>query len=400
MNLSRNLRLTLFGILYFAQGTMLSYFLTFNILYLGESGYTPADVGIFQAVLVIPFVIKIFLGMLSDAVNLFGLGHRKPYIVIGLVGQAVFIVILPNISIAEGLGTFAVLAFMASFSMALYDTCTDGLALDTTPENERGVVQGVMNGARAAGVLVMLLVGGWMAENIGWSGVFYAVAILAVIPLIFVLRIKEDPTRMLRQPFTWSAFKAFRSGAVLLVAAMGFIYSISLDGVLTFLSDNLRDALQVSIGNIGMLVALSMVGRIVGSLTNSYVTDRIGHKQSVYVAIAITTLGCVGLALGGGVTLIAIFGFIFGLAYGYYASVFAAVAMDLSDSHISASMFAIFMMFINIGTVGGQAIGGVLTESIGFKMMVLVMGAINLLNIFLVKGIFRGRTGEAGAVEA
>jgi len=57
---------------------------------------------------------------------------------------------------------------------------------------------------------------------------------------------------------------------------------------------------------------------------------------------------------------------------------------DFSDPHISASMFAIFMMFINLGTVGGQMLGGVLTQNLGFKLMCLLMGGINLLNVLLV----------------
>jgi predicted MFS family arabinose efflux permease len=63
--------------------------------------------------------------------------------------------------------------------------------------------------------------------------------------------------------------------------------------------------------------------------------------------------------------------------------------MDFSDPHISASMFAIFMMSVNIGTAGGQSVGGLLTERLGFTGMVLVMGAINLLNVPIVIGIFR-----------
>jgi predicted MFS family arabinose efflux permease len=63
--------------------------------------------------------------------------------------------------------------------------------------------------------------------------------------------------------------------------------------------------------------------------------------------------------------------------------------MDFSDPHISASMFAIFMMFVNIGTAGGQSIGGMLTERLGFTGMVLIMGAINLINVSIVIGIFR-----------
>jgi hypothetical protein len=62
--------------------------------------------------------------------------------------------------------------------------------------------------------------------------------------------------------------------------------------------------------------------------------------------------------------------------------------LDLADPRICATMFAICMMFVNIGTVGGQMLSGFLTERTGFSMMVIIMGAINLMNIFLVIGLF------------
>lgn len=389
MTLSRNLRLSLFGGLYFTQGVTLSFILTFNILYLGEAGYGPGEVGFLQALLLVPFILKIFLGILSDSVNLFGLGHRKPYILIGLLGQTALIYLVPSISVAEGLGAYAVTLLLAATGMALHDTCTDGLALDTTPEEERGLIQGVMTGARAAGILVVLLVGGWIVTNLGWSWYFYILALLLLLPVPLVLLVREDPSQTQRRPFRWSAFKALGQGTVLLVAALGVLYAFTLDGVLTFLSDYLRQTMHVSIGNIGVLVALSMVGRIVGAASNTWVTDRIGHRQSLFVAIALASLACVGLALGGNPGLVALFGFVFGMAYGYYASVYGVVAMDFSDPHISASMFAIFMMFVNIGTAGGQSVGGLLTERLGFTGMVLVMGAVNLINVPIVIGIFR-----------
>ncbi|MFN2167037.1 MAG: MFS transporter, partial [Anaerolineae bacterium] len=131
--------------------------------------------------------------------------------------------------------------------------------------------------------------------------------------------------------------------------------------------------------------------RILGAASNGWLTDRIGHRRSLFLAIGLAFLACAGLALGGGVSLIALFGFLFGLAYGYYTSVYAAVAMDFSDPHISASMFATFMMAVNLGTAVGQPVSGILTENLGFGAMALLMGAVNLVNIPLVIAIVRNR---------
>lgn len=115
-------------------------------------------------------------------------------------------------------------------------------------------------------------------------------------------------------------------------------------------------ALELSIGNIGLLVVLSMVGRIFGVISNSWITDRIGYKQSLYVAIGLTSLDCLGMSMNLGIGWIGFFGFLIGLAYEYFKAVFAAVAMKMSNPAIAASMFAIFMMFINLGTVGGHRV--------------------------------------------
>jgi len=389
MNLSRNFRLVLFGSLYFVQGTLMSYFMTFNILYVGESGYGPAEIGIFTAILTVPFVLKIFLGMLSDGVNLLGMGHRKPYILIGLIGQAVAMLVLPHIPIVEGWGAFVLVALAASISMALHDACTDGLAMDITLKNERSAVQGVMTGSRAAGMLVMLLIGGKIIELFGWQWLFYVVGLSVIPALLFVRILQVDPSKIQRQVFQWSSFKTLGQGVVLMVAGLGLLTSVTLNGITPFFSNYLRDALHISIGNIGFLVALSMVGRIAGAFFSSRMANRINHKPSLVIGIGLTSVACFGLALSERVALIAIFAFLFGVAYGYFSSVYGVLAMNHSDLHIAASMFAIFMMFINLGAMGGQIIGGFLTESIGFNQMILVMGLINLVSIFFVIGIFK-----------
>jgi predicted MFS family arabinose efflux permease len=280
--------------------------------------------------------------------------------------------------------------------MALYDTCTDGLAMDTTPENERGIIQGVMVGARAAGILLMLVVGGWLVDRFGWPAVFFSVSAISVLPMLLLIfsGIREsDDLDSKREPFQWAAFRSFGSLPVVLLAVLGFVYTISLDGILTFLSGHLASGYSMSVGSVGLLLALSMVGRILGALSNSWITDKIGDKQSLLVAIGLATLACLGLGFEFGVIWIGVFSFLFGLAYGYYSAVYAAVAMKLSRPEIAASMFAIFMTFLNIGTVGGQAVGGMLTEGLGFGAMALILGVLNLVNVPIVFGLFRKRFG-------
>ena len=178
---NRTLRYALFALLYFTQGTILSYFTALNALYFLSQGLTMTNVGIFSAIALVPFILKIFLGMLSDRVNLFGRGHRVPYILIGLSVQFACLVVVPFIDLKTGYWLFVGLAFILQMGMALYDTCTDGLALDTTPPEEQGTIQGFMVGGRAVGVIAIASIVGWLAQNVSWASVFWLLAVLTLL---------------------------------------------------------------------------------------------------------------------------------------------------------------------------------------------------------------------------
>jgi len=172
---SRWLRYPLFALLYFVQGAVVAYFTALNSLYLISFNLTMSQIGLIGTVGMIPFVLKIFLGMLSDRVNFLNFGHRKPYILIGLIIQGICLVIVPLIDPGKQYWLYAALAFTLMTGQALYDTCTDGLALDTTSSEEQGTIQGFMVGGRALGVVILSAVIGLVVDAFSWKVMFYLV---------------------------------------------------------------------------------------------------------------------------------------------------------------------------------------------------------------------------------
>jgi PAT family beta-lactamase induction signal transducer AmpG len=106
------------------------------------------------------------------------MGHRKPYILIGLLIQAVCLVLVTLIHPGDQFPLYVLTAFILQAGMALYDTCTDGLALDTTPESGQGTIQGLMVGGRALGVVIVSGVIGLLVQRTSWSAAFYLLAAL------------------------------------------------------------------------------------------------------------------------------------------------------------------------------------------------------------------------------
>lgn len=376
-----------FGTLYFAQGVILAYFLTFNILYLRDAGFAADEIGFFQATLVLPFVLKLLLGVVSDRYSLLKLGHRYPYIVLGLLLQCLAFGGIALLQLSAGLWVFFGLAMTAAAGMAMYDTSTDGLAVESTPVDARARIQAVMVGARAAGILFVLLAGGRVIGAWGWTALFSLVVLFTLPALMTTLWRWRSAQPVPHVSFDWSAFRLLLGRERMLFAALGTLFALVLDGVLSYLSFHPLSGSVSDIGTVSSLVALSMFGRIVGAAINGGLGRRLGQHGVFKVAVLASACACAGLALNEGVTLLAIACVLFGMAYGLFTAAYAASAMALTDARVAASQFAIFMMFLNIGVALGQAVGGVLVDIAGFQWLAVSGAVLVSVNLFVLRSL-------------
>ncbi len=384
----KTLRYSMFGLLYFSQGTILSYFTALNALYFLSRGLSMQDVGIFASIALIPFVIKIFLGMLSDRVNLLGLGHRKPYIIIGLIVQAVCLVIVPFIDLATHYWTFVGLAFILQMGMALYDTCTDGLALDTTPAEEEGTVQGIMVGGRALGVVVTASLVGILAQYVGWQAVFWSLAVFTLLPMPLVLGIREAE-RPEERTFDWGAFKAFRQKTVLALSGIGFVFFLIIAGVNQLVNPFLEQRFAIDLSTAGYITTVWGIGVVLGGVFGGRIMKKIGKSSATRIAIVVSLLSCLLLAVTPGTASAWIIVFFFGLAYGTYQTVYFALPMSYTEPRIAASMFAILMAVSNVAQGAGMALSGIFADRLGFVLTFIIFGALNILAVPLLPALFK-----------
>lgn len=398
---NKTIRLILFGSLYFTQGTILGYFSSLNALYLLDNGLTMTDVGIFAAIALIPFVLKIFLGMLSDRINLFGRGHRIPYILIGLAVQLLCLLAVPLINPSRQYWLFVGLAFLLQLGMALYDTCTDGLALDTTPISGQGQIQAFMVGGRAIGTIVAASLVGLLAQHVSWSAVFWSLALLTLIPLPFVLNVRE-PEREANERFDWNAFSAFKRWPVIAVGLAGLVVFLVIVGAQQQVNPFLTEELGVNLSQIGMITSLWGVGIVLGSIVGSTLMKKLPIKNAFLIMLAAIAVSLTSLSLfvqaQYGLELAIALVVLYGLAYGIGQTITFALCMRVVDSRIAASMFAILMAFTNVGQGIGLALSGAMADAVGFKVTLLIFAVLPFLVLPLMPTLFRQKeiVGEAG----
>lgn len=368
----------MFALLYFTQGTVLGYFASVNALYLLSNGLDMADVGIFSAIALIPFVIKILFGIISDRYNLFGLGHRKPYIFIGLLVQFACLLLVANINPGKSYWTFVGLAFLLQLGMAFYDTCTDGLALDVTPENEKGILQGFMVGGRSVGVIVAASLAGFIAQNVSWPAVFYFLAILTLIPIPLLFFIKEIK-RTAEMRFNWGAFKAFKKIPVLAAAGVGLVVFLVIVGANQIVNPAFTEKLGIDLSTAGLVTTIWGVGCVAGALMGGRVMDKLGNKKALLLSVILVIPAMILLAVVNSLAMMWAVAVFFGIAYGLSQAIYFALAMKYTEPVIAASMYSILMAVTNVGQGIGLGVGGGIAKAAGYPVTFLLFGAIMLL---------------------
>ncbi len=389
---SKTVRYTMFGLLYFSQGTIMSYFTAMNALYFLDNGLEMTDVGIFASIAMIPFVIKIFLGILSDRVNLLGMGHRRPYILLGLLTQTICLLIAPFIDLSTHYWWFVVLAFVLQMGMALYDTCTDGLAVDTTPADELGTMQGFMVGGRALGVVLTASAVGLLAQHVSWIAVFWLLAFLTMLPFPLVLSVRE-PSRPVEQSFQWSAFGAFKQKTIIALGALGVLFFLVNYAANQLVNPFLQADFQIDLGTAGFFTTVWGVGVVLGGVIGGRTISRFGNRYALRAALAGSFVAILALAFINSLAIAWPLVAIFGLAFGVYQSVYYAAAMDYTDPRIAASMFSVLMAVTNVGIGIGLGVSGATADSLGYRWSFALYAALILLAIPLIPVIF-GKSDE------
>lgn len=389
---SMRFRIAMFASLYVVQGVGLAYFRNFQKPYLDGLGVHPDHIGLLTLILQLPFVLKIFIGMLSDRINLFGRGHRKPYIITGLLLAAIAFCAAgfaqPNVHLLA----FSALIILGSFSVTLFDSTTDGLAIDVTPRNEAGKIQGVMVGGRAASFIVLSLAFGQLVERVGYPAVFPVIGIAMLIPLVFVSRLEEPPRREVTQRFQWTAFRTMGQRQFLLFALYAIIYSIGSFGVDGLITYALSESFGVGESVIGSYGALRGVGAVIGAITGGILLDRLGRRPGAIGASLLISVIGLGFSRATKSSVMVGVGLVWGIVWAFQETVFFALAMDLADARIAASMFAMMMGVSNLGAAVGDGVATALSDNLGFPTVFTLLAAINLITIPVLAYLFRTHT--------
>src|ERR1700675_4446863 len=242
----------------------------------------------------IAFSIALTLGFRPVGAFIFGLladryGRRLP-----LMLDLVFFSVIEVLSgLAPNYTTFLVLRALFGIGMGGEWGVGASLAMEKVPARLRGVLSGLLQEGYAAGYLLAAVCYFFVFPRWGWRPMFFIGGLPALLTLFVRFRVEESEVWQRTKHKDWSSlgraivshWKLFLY-LTLLMAGMNFVSHGTQDMYPTFLQRDWGFSPQKR----AMLTAFSMVGAIIGGVTFGYLSDRIGRRRSIVLALMLAIL--------------------------------------------------------------------------------------------------------------
>jgi SHS family lactate transporter-like MFS transporter len=162
------------------------------------------------------------------------------------------------------------------------------LAMEKAPTGRRGVLSGLLQEGYATGYLLAAVCYFFVFPRWGWRPMFFIGGLPALLALFVRYRVEESEVWERTRHKDWSSlgrgivshWKLFLY-LTLLMAGMNFVSHGTQDMYPTFLQRDWGFSPQKR----AALTAFSMIGAIIGGISFGYLSDRIGRRRSIVLAL-------------------------------------------------------------------------------------------------------------------
>ena len=370
--------------------------------------------GQLTAMATLPWTFKLFWGPIIDSFTYEDMGRRRPWVLFAQLGMALTLIAM--IFMGDISGNITLLGwmfFLHNCFASLQDVSCDALAVDVLLPEEQGKVNGAMWGSKIIGTGTGAAVMGTVLVSNGLVFTIIVQTLLMFAIMVFPLFILERPGE---KRFPWSRgasskvlekrstqnpmvvikdlLTAFSKGPCYFTALFILLSAINqgINGAVlpVFYNTTLgweSDSYSQFVG--GPSTALEFIGAILGGV----LADRFGRRRVFFIGWGSFSLlsGVFGLMVLSMPELpnwfqsfyLAVYPFC--IAMGTVAMF--ALAMALSWSKASATMFTSYMAISNLSVVIGNKLIGPLSELFSVGQIYLLMMVICLSPVVLLKSM-------------
>ena len=392
--------------MYFAQGIPYGLMNIAVPAWLASQGVGAGQIASFLAVIILPWAFKLLSGPLMDRYQFLPMGRRRPWVLgaqLGMTLSFFSLVLIDNP--AEQVGLLTLLGLFINVFAATQDVAVDGMAIDVTPVNEQGRLNGFMVFGKAIGWGMTSAVTGTMLVTVGLGvTAIAAAAVQAIVLLGFMLTVERRGER--RMP--WNSGEAMSErrvansfanvikglNAVLWSRVSMILMAIMLfDGFIGGYGHALMPIAAINLFGFttpewSQLVAVMGLGGAATALALGPMIDRFGAKRMLILTVSLVAVHAFLLAetqyLWENTTYVKVMLAAWVLLGPVTMVCMIALAMAICSSSISATQFAIYMSLANLGSSAGSKTYGLIAEQTSYVEAYLLLGAITIAMIAII----------------
>lgn len=390
-----------FAAIYFASINGLASIpkLAVSFLLKDEIKVSASGLAYFQAIVIAAWVIKPLWGIISDSFLLFGY-RRKSYLVLtSAVASATwfFLGCFESYS-AQTVLLFLVLVYMA---YAFQDVVTDGWMIEVgKPENLTGRFQSIQWGAVYVAMILSAFAGGWLADlardgRVPYQKIFLGMSVFPAITLLLVLSLAREAKpsfSMGPHPFH-EAKSVFLRREIWLLAFFLFFWNFSPSFGAPFFYYCV-DQLKFSASFLGLLQAVASASALVGAIVFGRYLGKMNLRKilvsAVFVGIGMIFFHYIYFlpSLVERPDILRKVALVSGVLFGAVESIIFLALLNLaakvSPISAGATVFALLSSFLNLGTMGSDAVGGLLFSLVGLKPLISLSALFSLCVLFIL----------------
>ena len=406
---SKALRYTSFSLLYLAQGIPEAMVFFGIPAWMASQGLPALTVAGFIALMWIPPSCKIFVAPFLDRFMFLPMGRRKPWVVAGQTGLVLSFMAFALIpDPIHHIGLLKIAGMSVMFFTVLQDIATDGMAIELVPDDEQGMANGLMWGAKTVGISAALYIGTVVMEKAGLGISVLSLSVGTFLIMVLLLFIRERPGERLtpwgkgkanpetlgmqvtnfREVFT-NLFKSARLKNSLLMCLFFVVMTMSFGMTNTALP-------LLTIQHIGwsevdysaMFSTCTLAGGVIGMLLGGWLIRKLGKKTLLTVGLITYLLLYIGYALAapfwGNAWVTTTLAGGYRILYTLLSIAAFTIAMSLCWKRVSATQFTLFMGFGNLGNSLGSALLGALVAHFSWSWLIAITGLFAIPALLLI----------------
>ena len=392
--------------MYFAQGIPYGLMNIAVPAWLASQGVGAGEIASFLAIIILPWAFKLLSGPLMDRYQFLPMGRRRPWVLGAQLGMTLsFFSLILIENPAEQMGLLMLLGLFINVFAATQDVAVDGMAIDVTPVNEQGRLNGFMVFGKAVGWGLTSAVTGTTLVKYGMGATAIGAAVVQALVLLgFMLTMERRGER--RLPWTSgdavsarrgdSSFASVMKGlnAVLWTRVSMIVMAIMiLDGFIGGYGHALMPIAAIKLFGFttpqwSQLVAVMGLAGAGAALVLGPMIDRFGAKRMLILTISLVAMHAFLLAetqyMWENTTYVKVMLSAWVLLGPVTMVCMIALAMTICSSATSATQFAIYMSLANLGASAGSKTYGMIAEQTSYVEAYLLLGAITVAMIGII----------------